>query len=194
MSDALLELVTPPSTDTLDVEFVRDEHLRAPGGDAEDAYIESLIVTSLRMAERITRRSLYPTTWALTLERFPAGAIAIPRPPLQSVVSITYIDTDGIEQTLDPARYQVRAAQGPLAARGRILPAYGETWPATRCQMDAVTVTFVAGYAQVPEDITHARLLIIGELYKQRSESVHTINQNPALIRARDLLMPYRVY
>lgn len=194
-----LELVEPPETDSLlDLDIVRDQHLRSPNGTLEDTYIEGLIKTAYRMAERTTRRALAPQTWALVLDRFPCGEIVLPRAPLLVVDSVAYVDLNGEAQELggSPAAYQVVAPSGPQAGRGRIRPAYGTSWPSTRAIAEAVTATFQAGYEDgtVPEDITHGMLLVIGELYKQRSESVHAFNQNPALIRARDLWMGYRVY
>lgn len=189
------------TTDPLLIEAVRDDHLRAPNGTAEDDYIAGLMATSLRMAERVTNRSLLPTSWRQVMDRFPYE-IVLQRPPLMTVTSIVYVDPDGVEQTLaggSPEAFWVSAPLGPKAPKGRLRPLYGTSWPATRCQPDAVRVTFTGGYplgadgiADIPEDITHGRLLVIGELYKQRSESVHAFNQNPALIRARDLFLGYR--
>lgn len=193
-----LELITPPASEPLEVEFVRDWHLRVASGSAEDDYLLQLIKAARRAGERITRRSFHPQTWALVLDAFPTWEIVVPRPPLRSVTSITYLDEDGVEQTLQgsPLGYTVSTPSGPYAKYGRIRPAYGETWPATRAQQGAVTVTFEAGYDVdgVPEDILQGMLLTVGEFYKQRSESVHAFNQNPALIRARDLFMGYRAY
>lgn len=200
----LEQLETPDaSADPLDLATVRDDHLRSPNGSAEDGYIARLMLTSLRMAERVTNRSLLPTSWRQVHARFPYE-IVLQRPPLLTVSGIMYVDPDGAEQTLDggsPEAFWMIAPLGPRAPKGRLRPLYGTCWPATRCQPDAVRVTFTAGYplnestdvADIPEDITHGRLLVIGELYKQRSESVHAFNQNPALIRARNLWLPYRV-
>lgn len=204
-----LEQVTAPDvagSDTLALAFVRDDHLRAANGTLEDDYITRLLKTSYRHAERVTRRAHLLQTWALVLDRFPCGDIVLPKPPLQSVTSITYIDEDGAEIELlgSPVgqEFQVSTPSGPKAARGRIRPVYDETWPSTRRVLDAVRIEFVCGYplvgspgvADVPEDIDHGRLLVIGEMYKQRSESVHAFNQNPAVIRARDLWLDYRAY
>lgn len=197
-----LELVEPPTTEPITVTEVLTDHLRSPNVDEEQPYAERLLKTARIMAERSTRRALMPQTWDLVMDGFPYPEILVPRPPLIEIVSITYVDADGVEQTLDAADYQVSAPKGPRAGRGRIRPAYGKTWPSTRAQMDAVTVTFEAGYESVgspaspdvPDDIIQGMLLVVGELYKQRSESVHAFNQNPALIRARDIWLGYRVY
>lgn len=198
---AHLELVTASSDQTLRLAFVRDQHLRSPNGTVEDAYIKSLITTSQSLAERIMRRAILTQTWRMVCEGFPCAGedLVIPKPPLQSVESIVYVDGDGVEQdwTGSPLPYDVSAPSGPTASYARVRPAYGQTWPVTRCQFGAVQVTFVAGWAEVedvPAEIVHGQLLVIGEMYKQRSESVHAFNQNPALIRAHDLWMQYRVY
>jgi uncharacterized phiE125 gp8 family phage protein len=195
-SGSHLDVVTPPDGLLLEIEMVRDDHLRSANGDLEDDYIERLIRTAGVEAERFTKRAFLTQTFALVLDGF-VNPIVLPRPPLQAVTSITYLDADGVTQTLQgsPSLYQVSAPVGPTSRRGRIRPIYGTVWPTTRVQMDAVRVEFVAGYGDgedVPFPILEGMLLMIGEMYKQRSESVHTF-QNPALLRARDLWKPYRV-
>lgn len=200
-----LELVTPPGEEPIDLEFVRDQHLRVANDDAEDDYISRLIRSTRRAAERTTRRALITQDWALVMDRFPCGGcIEVPRPPLQEVLSIKYLDDQGAEQTLNPSVYKVSTPYGPNAQKGRITPAYNEVWPTTRYEIDAVTVTFRAGYVSptsppapnVPEDIVHGMLLMMGELYKIRSESVPSFTGQaaPAIVRAYDLWMPYRVH
>ena len=137
-----LELVTGPESEPLEGDFVRDQHLRVASGSAEDDYIEHLIKAARRMAERITRRALMTQTWSMSMERFPAcGEIVIPRPPLQSVESIVYLDENGVEQTWggSPLPYDVTTPSGPSAKYGRIRPAYDEVWPTTRSQSMAST-------------------------------------------------------
>ena len=199
-----LDVVTPPVAQPLDVAFVRDSHLRVTNGTDEDGYISTLIAVAARMAERTMRRAVLPQTLELVLNRFPLCAIELPMPPLQSVTSVTYVDADGVAQVLggSPLPFQVVVPQGPQAPRGCIEPFYGEAWPTARRQPAAVRVRYEAGYPLVgsppattmPEDVLHGMLLVIGELYKQRSESVHAFAQNPALVRARDLWLAYRVY
>ncbi len=199
----LEQLSSPDWTqDPLRLDTVRDHHLRSAAGNLEDDYIERLIKVSDRMAERTTWRSHLPKQYALVMDRFPCNQIVLPRPPLISVDSIEYVDGDGTTQELagSPELFAYRAASGPEAPKSEIYPPVGEVWPSTRVQRDAVVVTFTAGYpieddvATVPEDILHGRLLVIAELYKQRSLSVHANNQNPAIVQARAIWMTYRAY
>jgi len=187
--------------DPLQLAFVREQHLRSPNGSAEDEYIQHLMRVSYREAERVTWRSLIPQGRTMVLDRFPS-AIALPHPNLLSVDTIDYVDSDGVDQQLSgsPEMFLTVAPSGEKATAGYVTPLYGETWPSTRFQAGAVRVTFTSGYpivdgvAAIPEDITHGRLLLIGELYKQRSLSVHAFNQNPAIIQARGYFMRYRAY
>jgi uncharacterized phiE125 gp8 family phage protein len=198
-----LERLTAPVELPIDLVEVREDHLHAANGAVEDRKIERLFRTAVTYGERFTRRAWGPQTWALLCDRFPCEFV-LPWPPLIEVQSIQYVDDNGDPQTLSPTLYQVSPAVGrrnPYAQKARIRPAYGETWPTTRYQMDAVTVTYEAGYVDttspaqpdIPEDLIAGALLVVGELYKVRSESVHTINQNEAVIRARDLWRGYQV-
>lgn len=185
----------------LDVDFVRDHHLRGANGTAEDDYIDHLIKVATRSAERYMRRPVMPQSFAVVMDDFPVGAIELPM-PVGAVISITYLDTAGDTQTLDAATYQVSHAQALGTRRGVISLSDGASWPATLVSAAAVTVTFRAGFAQfgspetaeVPDDIKQGILLVISELYKQRSESVIGPGVAPAVIRARDFWHPYRVY
>lgn len=86
------------------------------------------------------------------LRRSQRRGIVIPLPPLQSVTSVKYLDTDGVQQTLDPATYVVQKGEP-----SHIVLANGATWPSVLLMPEAVTIRFVAGYgdneADVPQPI-----------------------------------------
>lgn len=198
-------VVEPPLEQPLSVAFVRDDFLKLPSvTSAENAYLTRLIRVATRIGERVTRRAWMPQTRELVLDRFPCWQIELPWPPLIEVVSVEYIDTDGNPQTLGEDAYQVSAPFGPTCRKGVIAPAVDTIWPTASYQaLDPVTVTYRCGYvdggspetANVPEDLQQGALLLIGEMYKQRSESVigFGTSVNPALIRARDIFREYRV-
>lgn len=211
--DARVDLITPPTGEPMLWEEVTD-HLRAMNTE-DAAYIQRLIPVARRALEYATRRSFMPQTLQLVMGGFPgswswpgvfrhgSALIRVPRPPIISIDSIVYLsDGSPSEQTLDAARYQVDLPYGPNAGYGRIRPVAHQCWPQTVCHtFDAVRVTYQAGYVDrssppqpnMPADLKHAMLLVIGELYKSRSESV-PVGNAPALIRARSLWAPYRVY
>lgn len=101
----------------------------------------------------------YGTKWEILL------------PPLQSVTSITYVDTTGATQTLASDQYLVDSKSQPA----KIAPAYGLYWPVARQQSNAVIVRFVAGYgaaAAVPQCIKQWMLLRISSAYENRASLV----------------------
>lgn len=165
-----LALVTPPTTDILTLPEAK-AHLRVTN-TAEDALITDLIAAARQRIEEWTKRSLPPQTWRLGLDRFPRGRepIVVPRPPLTVVNSVKYDDSDGVEQTL--AGF-VADAETRLES-GRIVPAFEDLWPVTRTFINAVRVEFVAGFAagEVPAEIKQAALLLVGNYFKNREQSV----------------------
>lgn len=155
-------------------------HLRLPSTyTTEDSYIDSLIAASYAIAELRTNRALLETTFRATFDKFPK-IIEINKTPLISITSITYIDTAGQTQTLDSSHYLIDADAEPF----RITPAYGESWPSTQNRINAVTVTFKAGYSaasEIPKNIIQAMLMLCADLFKNRETVIigRSVNQIP---------------
>lgn len=157
-----LKIIIEPTSEPITVAEAANQ-LRI---DSDDDYarIASLITSARRSAEHATGRALMPQTLELALDCF-HGVIRLPRPPLASVTSIKYVDEAGVLQTLTD--YQLDDYSEPAC----LTPAYGETWPATRVQPNAVLIRYVAGYANaaaVPQEIKDWMLLHIGTLYEHR--------------------------
>lgn len=140
----------------------------------EDAYLISLRQSAREYVEGRCRRKLITQTWDDKREAFPSGGepIELPFAPIASITSITYVDGDGTSQTWSASDYQTELPSGPCAMPGRILPAYGESYPSTRQQFNAVIVRFVAGYgaaaSSVPASLKAAMKLLIAHWYEQR--------------------------
>jgi len=114
----------------------------------------AIIIPALRhRAEALTGRRLITQTVELVLDAFPAADIDLLLPNVQSIVSVKYIDTAGVEQTLASNLYSLDSASTPCW----LLPAYGTDWPETLATANAVRVRFTVGYgagaANVPYDI-----------------------------------------
>lgn len=161
-----LKLITP-ATD-LAVSLAEAKiHLRVETTD-EDALITSLIMAAAEQAEQYTGRALMPQTWELTLDAFP-DAFELTRLPVASITSVKYWDTAGTQQTLGTARYTLDNTDdyGPAY----VVPVYGDTWPDTRAQINAVAVRYVAGYANVaavPDSIKAWIKLQVSAMYENR--------------------------
>lgn len=186
-------LSTAPDTEPLALKDAK-EHLRA--GNDEDLQITALIVAARAHVEQVTGRALVTQTWAAKLDGFPASGgyrITLPRPKLQSVSSITYVDVNGTTQTLASGEYQV--VPGGEYDSGYIVPAYGKSWPSTRDQPDTVTVTFIAGYGgpqDVPDPVVQYLKLLVGSMYLHREGEV-TGAIVSSLGFADALIEPYRM-
>lgn len=127
-----------------------------------DGVITDKIKAAREMVESYTGKALLAQTRVAYDNAFPTTrnrVIALNK-PLQSVTRITYVDTNGIEQTLDPALYHVNAVAAYIA------PAYGKNWPAARDQANSVQIEYVCGYADasaVPERLKEAIRFIVGQ-------------------------------
>ena len=188
-----LTLIQAPSEEPITVEEAKASPSLRITTAANDTDIGTLIATARDTAETITRRAFVTQTWELVLDGFPSGGIVVPLPPLQSVASIKYIDDNGDQQTLNPLLYAVDTDSEP----GLVVPAYGETWPSTRDEVNAVRVRFVAGYGSkdnVPEAIKTWIKMRVGTLFVN-STTIVTGTIVEALKRdyVDGLLDPYRV-
>ncbi len=163
-------------------------HLRVDASD-ENNYIDTLIATARAHCEAITLRQFMPAQWRLTLDDFPRGRgrspaiegcdIILPRSPVTLVGSIIYTDTNGANQVFDPTKYVVSTDDEPA----RISLVFGEVWPVTLDQLNAVRISYDAGYGPVgagtttesefaalhtPQPIKQAILMLVAHLFENR--------------------------
>jgi len=156
----------------------------------DDTLIGLLITAARQEAENITGRQLVTATYDFKMGGWP-DEFRLPRPPLQSVTSITYVDENGATQTWSSSLYQVDTDSEP----GRIMPAFGETYPTIRCQYNAVVVRFVAGYgaaSAVPEHIKTAVKYLVAVKYGFR-DPLADFKAQPVAFTIDSLLAPYQV-
>src|SRR5262245_24285701 len=112
-----LERIAAPALEPVSLEEARD-HLRLTQG-AEDGTVDALITAARELAETLSGgRQFITARWRWTSTAFPGGywntygwncreMIELPKPPLQSVESVNYVDLEGDLQTLDASAYQV---------------------------------------------------------------------------------------
>lgn len=186
-----LSLVTAPSSEPITTSVAKLQ-LRV-GYSADDELIAMICAASREYVETGTGRKCLPQTWDLKLDRFPCGPIELPFPPVSSIVSITYVDTAGVTQTWSSALYQTDLPAGPHAAPARIQPAYAQSYPQTRDQMNAVTVRFVCGYDEVPGGMLQAMQLLNGHWYLNRESVVVGTIAQPVQQATDALIWQYKV-
>jgi hypothetical protein len=181
-----LVMTSPPAEEPVSLTTAK-LHLRVTISN-DDSLITALITAARELCEKETRRAFITRTYQLRMNRFPWtspqvylpaysdertpggtwGMIRMPKPPLASVVSITYQDLNGTVQTLDPSAYQVDSGG---ITQGVIVPAYGTYWPQALFNLDSIVINYTAGYGDataIPLSISQAMLLCIGHWYRNR--------------------------
>lgn len=144
-----------------------------------DSVVELRITAARRMAEEFTRKAILSQTWELYADRF--GPYFDLKMNLQEVVSVKYLDADGIQQTLATDQYIVDPVHGC------IYPAHNVSWPTVRRQYNAVIIEHIAGYganaSDVPQNVLEAIKFLVA----------HWENYQPAIEGGRLTTIPYAV-
>ncbi len=192
-----LDLVTAPTNPMLSTAEA-NAHLRVDI-DTEDSLVDRWVTAAKDRVENHVNRALITQTWDQILPAFPRcpSKIQLPKAPLQSVTSITYIDLAGDSQVWDSANYDVFIFSGPQAEPGFIVPAHNVSWPSVRAVPNAVTIRFVAGYgddaADCPEAIREGLALWLGSMFANREDDVVGTIAQKMPNGAASLLGPYRI-
>jgi uncharacterized phiE125 gp8 family phage protein len=184
-----LELITPPAELPLTLQELKAQLRLEDSETAENALLMGYLRASILWTEDFLRRSLITQTWDLFLPGF-CEVVVLPNPPLQSVGTISYLDTADASQTLGAAVYQTDMKADP----GRLVRDPDESFPATSLLVNAVTIRFTAGYGlanDVPEDIRLALLLLAGHWYEHREDTAMAAIQRIPM-GAEPLLWPHR--
>jgi uncharacterized phiE125 gp8 family phage protein len=138
-----LKLVSDAGTDPVSLAEARQWCNVDDGFTDHDGLLLDLITTMRVHAEFKCNRSFLSTTWDRVWDGFPPAEMEVGEQPVQSIVSITYLDADRVLQTLDPAAYVLDDVTNPAM----VLPAADTAWPATANPINAVRIRFVQGWA-----------------------------------------------
>ncbi len=161
-------VVTAPVIEPVSLQELKD-HLRIDDVN-DDALLDAIITAARQHAEFSTRRNLITTLLDLFLDDFPSSpdTVLLPFPPLQSVTSVKYFDTDNAQQTIAAADYEVDTSSEP----GRLRPVTSKFWPSVRDRVNAVEIRFTAGYGagivDIPAGLRQAILIVAATLYENR--------------------------
>lgn len=175
-------VVTPPAAEPISLaELKLAAHITH---SSEDAYLTGVIAAARFRYELDTRRQLMEATydWFLpcfSARTFPRGEVIvqersfeIPKPPLQSITSVKYYDTAGVEQTLAGTVYSAKTSSEP----GRIYNLPNQEWPDLEDDRleDAVTIRFVAGAADADSvpDLDKQAIMLLAQHWIENREAV----------------------
>jgi uncharacterized phiE125 gp8 family phage protein len=187
-----MKVITPPATEPVTLAEMRTQLGITDASDtASDTTITRRIIEARQWVEAHIRRALITQTLEIRMDCFPEY-ISLPYPPVISITSVKYIDTDGTEQTLGSSNYVLD--DYPLVPF--IREAYGINWPSVRNEPNAVRIRYSAGYgaaASVPETIKEAIMLLVGHWmnFQPQSENGVIISRVPLAIH--DILSQYVV-
>lgn len=162
-----LNLITAPTVEPVTLAEAK-LHCRIDADlTAEDAIVSALITAARERCEHEIGRAIITQTWERVLDAFPNDDdILLGMPTVQSIESVKYIDTAGVERTASVASYLLDNAD-----QGWAIVANGAAWPATADTANAVRVRFISGWtapAAVPESIRLWIKLHVGEWYSSR--------------------------
>jgi uncharacterized phiE125 gp8 family phage protein len=154
-----------------------------------DGLLSRRIAEARQWAESYTGRAFLQQTreirWDCFVQRHEC-------PSALTVVSVKYIDTNGVEQTVSSSDYTLDT----YAFIPFVQSAYGVSWPSPRHQRNAVRIQFTAGYGDtvesVPALIKEALVLLVGHWtnFQPQGESGITPTRIPFAVR--DMLDLYR--
>lgn len=131
-------------------------------GDHMDDVVTGWVQGIIAALEQEIGQCLMAQTWRVTLDAF-APEIALPHPVI-GIVSVKYVDPDGVEQVLAASGYRVRASRYDSL----LVPGRGARWPATVNDADAVTIEVQCGYGTTPASTPdNVKLYIMAKLVEQ---------------------------
>jgi uncharacterized phiE125 gp8 family phage protein len=150
-----------PEEEPVSLDEAKDHaHIDAPD---DDEAIKRLIASARAHVENYCGIALATQTVEVKCDGF-SDMARLPVAPVQSVMSIGYVDAAGADQTVAASVYELRA-DGLEAA---IALKHGQSWPSTQ-PGSRITLIAVVGYETVPPDVKHALLLFIssGDLNRE---------------------------
>jgi uncharacterized phiE125 gp8 family phage protein len=156
-----ISIFTAPTVEPVSLGEVKS-HLRIDIDD-DDILLQAAIASASEVAREYFRRENTRSTWLQTFDRW-ENDLVLRKKPLSAVEAITYIDPDGVTQTLSTSVYEVVTNRLP----GMVRRKFGQSWPAVRAHPDVITVRYVAGYTVVPELQKAFIKCVVGVFYEFR--------------------------
>lgn len=162
-----LRLIAAPTTEPVSVETAK-LFLRVDGTE-EDPLITSLVKGARETGEELARRAFITQTLEMIVDDWPPKfALALMRPPLQSVVSVKYYDEDNVEWLWTDYTVDARSEPGRIHFRS--------TPGTTLLASGGIVVRYAAGYGNtetdVPQRIKDAILALTAYRYENRESHV----------------------
>lgn len=166
-------IIIPPADEPITLGEAK-AHLRVFVAD-DDALILGYVKAARCALEARLNRVLMPQVVEAAV--YQVGDTVFPVLPARGVISISYTDTAGVVQPLDPSYYVFAGYSEPPW----LGPSFGSTWPAAQTGTPYV-IRYEAGYEDadsVPAALKQWILLALGAFYEQRSAVVAGVSVSP---------------
>lgn len=160
--------------------------------DTEDAMIATQLAAAAEIVEAYLCRALFAQTITLNVDGFnassygvflPKHVIYLARPPIISVTSIAFYDTDNASTVFSSSNYLLDPSLGRVGLNS------GESWQASQRQIRALAVEYEAGYgavADIPAPIKEAIKVVFSNIfYGCQGTALNDL--------AKAILNPYRI-
>jgi uncharacterized phiE125 gp8 family phage protein len=161
------KITTPAATEPVTLDEAK-LHLRVDHAE-EDSLIALYIQSARQYVEKVTNRILMTSTVQEFYNDYIPCSLELRFSPVQSLTFLKYMDEDEVLQTIDAADYDKDLNSEPSVITPKL------SWPAVAAVKQVAEVEYVAGYesaAAVPANIKSAILLLVGEMYETRENSV----------------------
>lgn len=155
----------------------------------EDSLITQWISAARKLAEEYQHRSYITQVYQMVYDSYPPRCIDFPRPPLVSVDSVKYYDTDDTENTFADTNYFVDT----ISEVGRLSLNDSTYWPTDVLRpINSVIIEFTCGYGEaadaVPDSVKNAIYIYCTHMYENRESESGTVPRE-----FFDLLKPDRM-
>lgn len=162
-------VLEPITLSELKIHLHIDEATTEQGNDLND-----LISEAREDVEHHTRRAIMTQTWDYVIDAWPCeNFITIPFGNLQSITSIKWKDTSGVETTLNSGTDYLVETKGDMC--GRVVLPYGVSWPSgTLYPSNPITIRHKSGWTTpelVPGKIKRAIKFTAENLYQHGGRS-----------------------
>jgi len=167
-------------------------HLRVDG-EAEDALIQSLIVTSRLHIEAALGLALITQTWSFFLDRWPkAGRLVLPIRPVVAITHVRVWSEEGTSESIDPTHFLLDGYGLPP----RLVALASVAQLDHKRVANGIEIGFTGGFGaasdNVPATIRHALLLLVAHWYEHREPVQIGVGVSAVPAMVSELLAPYR--
>ena len=184
-----MKVITPPKIEPVSIAEVKDQI--GINDTRSDALIARRITEARKWAEEYTSSAFIEQTRE---NRWDCFEKKHDLPSALTVTSVKYIDTDGVETTLNAADYVLDT----YTFIPHVRASYGVTWPSIRSEPNAVRIQYTAGYGPKSSDveplIKEAIILLVGHWMNFQPQAESGISMSRIPYAVRDLLDPYKLY